>query len=141
MPKSKSVRIVIDTNLWVSFIISKRLDVLDALILSERSRVLFSLELIQEIQTTVSKPKLRKFFSRNSIEEMLLVFDPYIELVEITSTVAACRDPKDDFLLALAKDGRAHYLITGDKDLLSLGKFEQTAIVTFSEFIKKVNVG
>ena len=31
-----------------------------------------------------------------------------------------CRDPKDDFLLALALDRRADYLVAGDADLLAL---------------------
>lgn len=29
-----------------------------------------------------------------------------------------CRDPKDNFLLSIAKDGNANYLLTGDNDLL-----------------------
>jgi len=43
-------------------------------------------------------------------------------------------DPKDNFLLALAKDGNADYLITGDNNLLSLKEFGKTKIVTLSEF-------
>jgi predicted nucleic acid-binding protein len=50
--------------------------------------------------------------------------------------VNACRDPKDNFLLALAKDGRADLLITGDKELLDLAVFEGTRIVSPSSFLK-----
>jgi predicted nucleic acid-binding protein len=50
-----------------------------------------------------------------------------------------CRDPKDNFLLALAKDGLADYLITGDRDLLSVKKFGKTQIVTLNEFEKILN--
>ena len=52
------------------------------------------------------------------------------------STVEICRDPKDDFLLSLCIDGNAHYLLTGDKDLLALIKFGETNIVTFSHFLQ-----
>ena len=45
-----------------------------------------------------------------------------------------CRDPNDDFLLILAKDGKADYLITGDKDLLILNPFNKTKICTPTEF-------
>jgi predicted nucleic acid-binding protein len=42
------------------------------------------------------------------------------------ATVKVSPDPKDDFLLALCKDGRADYLLTGNKiDLLDLKQFEQ----------------
>jgi hypothetical protein len=55
-------------------------------------------------------------------------------LIEIASTVEICRDEKDNFLLALAKDSKADFLITGDKDLLVLNVFENTKILTFTEF-------
>jgi len=41
---------------------------------------------------------------------------------------------KDNFLLALARDGNADYLITGDKDLRDMKVFEKTKIVTLNEF-------
>ncbi len=50
------------------------------------------------------------------------------------SVVDVCRDTKDNFLLALAKDGNADFLITGDKDLLVLEKYENTQILTYREF-------
>ncbi|MGZ5191833.1 MAG: putative toxin-antitoxin system toxin component, PIN family, partial [Flavisolibacter sp.] len=66
---------------------------------------------------------------------MLSAFEPFIDLVEIESIVTICRDPKDNFLLALAKDGKADYLLTGEKDLLELKKFGKTKIQTISTFI------
>jgi predicted nucleic acid-binding protein len=46
-----------------------------------------------------------------------------------------CRDSKDNFLLSLAVDGNADYLITGDKDLLILEKVNKTLIVTIQEYL------
>jgi putative PIN family toxin of toxin-antitoxin system len=135
MPRSKPVRIIIDTNLWISFIISKRFDALDFLIQSNKVRLLFSIELIEEIKATIEKPKLKKHFDGNSIEELLLAFKSFIDLVSVKSAVNVCRDPNDDFLLALSKDGKADYLVTGDKDLLSLIRYRKTDIVTFSQLI------
>ncbi len=43
---------------------------------------------------------------------------------------------KDDFLLALSQEKKADYLVTGDKDLLSIGKLGQTLIVTADNFSK-----
>ena len=45
-----------------------------------------------------------------------------------------CRDPKDDFLLGLAKKSSADYLVTGDKDLLDLKKYQNTEIITIDMF-------
>lgn len=135
MQKSKAVKLIIDTNLWVSFIISKKQHLIDTLFYSEDARLLFSQELIAEINQTITKPKLKKYFGANALEEMLLVFDPFIDFIEINGVVTECRDPKDNFLLALAKDGDADYLLTGDNDLLDLKKFGKTKIRTISEFL------
>jgi hypothetical protein len=108
---------------------------LDTLILSNRITLLFSSELIQEIAKTSGKPKLRKFFDENSLIEMLLAFEDYMEIIEVKSDIAICRDRKDDFLLNLALDGKANFLITGDHDLLVLSRIENTKITSLSSFI------
>ncbi len=137
MPKNKLLKLIIDTNLWVNFIISNKQNLLDPLLFTEKARLLFSKELIAEIQQTITKPKLKKYFETNALEEMLSTFEPFIDLIEVKSTVTICRDTKDNFLLALAKDGKADYLLTGDKDLLDLKKFGQTKIKTISSFFDK----
>ena len=45
--------------------------------------------------------------------------------IDIQSVVTVCRDPKDNYLLALAKDAKADFLITGDQDLLVLKIFRR----------------
>ena len=52
------------------------------------------------------------------------------QLVEITESIRACRDPKDDQVLELAVCGRADWIITGDADLLVLDPFRGIRIVT-----------
>ncbi|MBU1820688.1 MAG: putative toxin-antitoxin system toxin component, PIN family, partial [Bacteroidetes bacterium] len=63
------------------------------------------------------------------------------EFIVVTSSVDICRDPKDNFLLALAKDGNATHLITGDKDLLVLKTMGETQILTIAEYLATENVG
>ncbi len=135
MVKSKPLKLIVDTNLWVSFIISKKISPIDPFLFNEEARLLFSTELITEIQETIKKPRLKKYFETNALEEMLSTFEPFIDLIEVESIITICRDPKDNFLLALAKDGKADYLLTGDKDLLDLIKFGKTKIKTITSFI------
>jgi uncharacterized protein len=138
MPKSKPLKIIIDTNLWVSFIISKKLNLLDPILFTGKARLIFSKELITEIQETITKPRLKKYFGTNALDEMLSTFESFIDLIEVKSIVTACRDPKDNFLLALAKDGKADYLLTGDNDLLELKKIGKTKIVKMANFIEAI---
>jgi putative PIN family toxin of toxin-antitoxin system len=55
--------------------------------------------------------------------------------VELKGSVKACRDPKDDMFLECAVRSRAHLLIAGDKDLLVLGEFEGTRIITPAAYV------
>ncbi len=111
MPTSNPLKLIIDANLWTNFIISRKLNLLDNLLFSGKVRLLFSKELIEEIQQTIIKPKHKIYFGSNALENMLLALEPFIDFVEIKSTIAVCRDPKDNFLLALAKDGEANYIL------------------------------
>lgn len=61
------------------------------------------------------------------------------EIIKIKSKVKICRDKKDDFLLALAKDGKADFLVTEDKDVLKIGSFEKTKILSLTDFRKSFN--
>ncbi len=67
---------------------------------------------------------------------MLLAFEPFIDLIDVQSIVTACRDPKDNFLLDLAKDSKADYLLTGDNDLLDIKNFGKTKIITINNFFE-----
>lgn len=137
MSKNKFLRLVVDTNLWISFLISNRLRKLDSLLLLEKLHFVFSKELLDEINSTITKPRLQKYFSASTFDEMLLTLEPYIEIVNVKSKIKLCRDPKDNFLLALSKDGKADYLLTGDKDLLDIRKFGKTTITTVTRFLEE----
>ena len=70
---------------------------------------------------------------------MLDLFDFYGELIEVTSNIKKkCRDANDDFLLSIAVDSQADYLVTGDKDLLSLVSIQNTKIITIDKLFEKV---
>ena len=49
MPKDSPIKLILDTNLWISFIISNKLNSIDAILFTEDVRLLFSEELIAEI--------------------------------------------------------------------------------------------
>ncbi|MBZ9779902.1 putative toxin-antitoxin system toxin component, PIN family [Psychroflexus sp. CAK8W] len=134
----KNKKIILDTNLWISFLISKKFNQIDQLIENKKITLVFSDELIEEFIDVVSRPKFQKYFSKKDIEKILNYFDQFGILVKVKSTIEICRDEKDNFLLNLSVDSKANYLITGDKDLLVLKKIEGTEIVTFTDFIEHI---
>lgn len=133
----KNKKIILDTNLWISFLISKKFSQIDELIEKRKIILIFSNELLEEFIDVVSRPKFKKYFSKNDVEKILEYFDQFGKLTKVTSDINLCRDEKDNFLLNLSVDSKADYLLTGDKDLLILEKIENTTILTFSEFIER----
>jgi len=133
MPR-KSNRIILDTNLWISFLLSKKFTFLDTLFQNSDITVLYSKELLDEFVDVTTRTKFERYFSQADLQELITTIKAHAEFVIVSSTVNICRDPKDNFLLSLAKDGKANYLITGDKDLLAIRKHGKTSILTFTEF-------
>ena len=87
-------KVVLDTNLWISFLISKRLDTIDELLLRGKITLLFSTELIEEFINVSSRPKFKKYFAKEDILKLLSFFDIYGKLIRINSSVKICRDFK-----------------------------------------------
>ena len=56
--------------------------------------------------------------------------------VKIRGAVKECRDPGDDMFLECAAHAKADLLVAGDKDLLTLGAYQGTRIVTPSEYLR-----
>jgi len=131
----KKLKVVIDTNLWISFLISKKYDALDNLFAIDNIVLIFSEELLEEFVEVAKRPKFKKYFSDTDLIILLSQIYTKAEFIDVQSNVFICRDENDNFLLALAKDSKANYLISGDKDLLEIQKFEKTKIITMSEFI------
>jgi putative PIN family toxin of toxin-antitoxin system len=133
---AKAIRIIIDTNLWISYLLTKQFDFLDNLFERNKIQLLFSQELLEEFTSVTKRPKLKKFFKQDDVNQLLEIISNFAEFVDVKSETKVCRDEKDDFLLSLAYDGSADYLVTGDKDLLVIEKYKNTKIVKISDFEK-----
>ena len=137
MPTKTKHKIVIDTNLWISFLLTTDYSKIDSLLSNETIILLFSEELIDEFVEVAQRPKFRKYFSLDDLENLLVKVRTKAEFISVTSIVDICRDTKDNFLLALAQDGKATHLITGDNDLLVLQKIGKTKIITITKYLSK----
>ena len=138
MPK-RIKRVIIDTNLWISFLITNNLNILSELFLFERFQIIFSDELFNEFLDVARRPKFKKYFDEKSVQLLIQNISEKLEFIEVPSAINICRDLKDNFILALSIDGNADYIVTGDKDLLSLNGFKGKKIITINEFIKIID--
>jgi putative PIN family toxin of toxin-antitoxin system len=136
--RNKPERIILDTNLWISFLISKDFAKLDKILFSGKCRLVFSEELMQEFLQVASRPKFKKYFSPDDLEAILETIEDYADFCHVTTITTLCRDPKDNFLLSLAIDGEADYLLTGDNDLLDLGNAGKARIINITTYLQNL---
>lgn len=91
-------------------------------------------QLLTEIKIVTNREKLRKYFPKESVEELIELLETIAEKVEITPIYSINRDSKDNFLLDLIHFSKADYLVTGDKDLLEHNPFKTAKILTPTAF-------
>jgi putative PIN family toxin of toxin-antitoxin system len=133
------IKVIFDTNIWISFLIGKRLAQIKKYIVDGKIKIVVCEQLLKEIETVTSRQKLKKYFPSESVKELIDLFEAIGENVEISSKYFVSRDPKDDFLFDLIDFSKADFLVTGDKDLLEMNPFKTAQIITpkvFEELIK-----
>lgn len=130
----KMFKIIIDTNIWISFLIGKSLKGLQNHLDSQSIKVITCNEQYLELSDVLKRPKIKKYFTKEQIVEFFELLGESSEKVKIVTKTNLCRDPKDNYLVSLAIDSKADYLITGDKDLLDLVKIGVTVVLKYSNF-------
>lgn len=128
------IRVVVDTNLWISFLIGKRLDGLLDFLGALWFEPVSTQILNDEIVRVARRPKFSKYFHEEDVSRLEEWMKDHFTMVEIGEIPQRCRDPKDDYLLELAIQANAIYLVSGDDDLLEMGQIGGCKIMTFAQF-------
>lgn len=134
---NKNVKIIFDTNVWISFLIGRRLAKIKQHISDGRITIITTEKLLLEIKIVTSREKLKKYFPKESVIELIELLETIAEKVDIKPTHFISRDPKDNFLLDLIDFSKADYLVTGDKDILEHNPFKTAQILTPNDFEKQ----
>ncbi len=128
------MRVVVDTNIWISFLIGKLLTGLKSHILSGKVEIVTTHEQIEEINAVVRRPKFSKYFNDEDIEELLFLVFKTSRFIKIEKKIEDCRDKKDNSILEIAAHGKVDYIVTGDRDLTDLDPYNDIRIITYHEF-------
>ena len=94
---------------------------------------------IAELLHTLRKPKMDRYVTLAEREAFLRTWLPTLEIIAPTEPVVVCRDPRDNMFLELTLAAQATYLVSGDRDLLAVGNFADTTIVTPAAFVKSLD--
>lgn len=133
------MRVVLDTNVVVSALLLPRSfsrQLFDRL--RTQHQLLASRVTLAELHEVLTRPKFDRYVASPQRLEFLALYADLIELVEPTSRIHCCRDEDDNRLLEIAVDGAAQLVISGDHDLLSLGRQFAFAIMTPREALARL---
>lgn len=130
------MRIVIDTNVVASgvFFGGAPRRVLES-ISSGIIDAYATSDILEEYHDTIHK--LMEKYGGRFDSDGLDRFQIMVNLIEANTKVNVCRDPDDDKFLGCAIDSKALYIVSGDKDLLTLEKYDDIEIITAREFCNR----
>ena len=133
------MRIVVDTNVFVSALLSGRSlpAQLVALWRQGHFTLLTSVAQIEELRRVTRYPKIRARLSPLLAGRLINELRAVASVIDDLPIVSICRDPWDNYLLSTAEAGAAAMLVTGDKaDLLILERHAGARIVTVRQFLE-----
>ena len=130
------MKVVIDTNVVVSAIFfgGRPRQLLEELLLRNIDTVA-SPEIFTEYQETIDE--LRSRYPDRPVQIPFPAIVAACSLVTPSDHFKVCRDPDDDKFIDCAVAGKCIYIISGDKDLLSLENFREIEILTVSQFFSR----
>jgi putative PIN family toxin of toxin-antitoxin system len=130
-------RVILDTNVLISALLFKgKLSNMRELWRTGKIVPLISRETFDELRRVLAYPKF--FLTRAEIRSILEgEILPFFEVVDVSRRVkGVCRDSADDKFISCAISGRADYIVTGDRDLSSLKRYQSIRIIHSSDFLR-----
>ena len=105
---------------------------------AERYELVVSPPIVAEYLEVIHRPRLLRKFHAVATRDLGTILDKVANatVVQPIKTPPICRDPGDDKFLAAAKSGGARFIVTEDADLLDIGIYEKTAIISAAAFLR-----
>ena len=130
---------VFDTNILLSAVFNENST--PGLALKKARTVgtlLVSDEIVSEYLVVFAREKFGKWLSLKTRIEFIENIITNALPIQIFEKVVACRDPKDDKYLSLAKTAQADCIVSGDQDLLIMNPFDNIPIYNAADFLKSM---
>ena len=135
------MKVVLDTNIWLSGIFWQG-NPYKIIKLAEQRKieVIISKQILEEVIRVLSREsKFQKFIENRKIliEDLMRTIISISNLVEPKSKINVIKDDTDDNkFLEAGVDGKADFIISGDRHLLDLGQFSGIKILNAREFLE-----
>jgi len=129
------LRVVIDTTVWVSGIFWHGLpnEILEMWKAGD-FEIIVSEAILEEIERKLHEKAVEFEMETEVVSEWLDLITIEAIFVQPQEKIQACRDPEDDLFLKAAVEGRADFIVSGDKDLTDMGEFREIKLVKPRQF-------
>ena len=137
---TKKPRVVLDSVVAVSAFLTTGLTAELVLLCEEKVDLYTTEKILQEIRhVLLAKPHIRNRYDYTTTE--VDVFVAYLQeistIIEQLPEISVIeRDPKDDMIIACAVAASANYIISRDRHLLDLGRYQNIQIFTPENFMQ-----
>ena len=136
------MRVVMDTNILVSYLITHRspiAGVIDVHLARGDFTLLTSHVLLEELDRVLQYPRLHRYYDAETRIRFVALIVALSEIVDSPDEVPRiCRDPDDDWVIACAIVGEAGFIVSGDRDLLDLRQVGDVSIISARQFLERL---
>jgi len=134
------IRVVLDTNLLVSYLISHRPPIailIDEHLTRDDCALPTAQVLLEELDRVLRYAKLQRYYTVEERQRFVALVSALGEVVDLPESVPRiCRDPDDDWMIACAVVGEADAIVSGDHDLLVLEQVGEIPILSAAQFLE-----
>jgi putative PIN family toxin of toxin-antitoxin system len=133
----KTDRVVLDTNIYVSLILSKRLNELVEWRKDYNTDIFVCPELLDELSDVLKRQKIKR-----KLTEPVSAYIRFIKSVTIPVIIDRrfdrAPDIKDNYLFDLAYTVKSHYIVTHDYPLLNMKQVNKIKIVLLEDWKRMI---
>lgn len=142
--ESPRYRVVLDANVLTSALVNTAGvpgQLVTRLFADEAFEAIVSPMTLDELRRIVTYTRLRPSIHMDDDAlahwiEYFAIVSTVVEDEELPGTPVVKDDPDDDLCLAVATTGRAEYMVSGDRHLLTVGVYGSVTIVTPRQFLQ-----
>ncbi len=126
--------IILDTNIWISYLLSRKYHILTNIILSNRLEIVTCDKLINEFKEVLQREKFSRYIKTKDIAEAVKIHIRLCRHVEVEKKTDYLTDKKDNYLIDLYMASKASLLVTGDKQILDQAPKFGFKAITLKQF-------
>lgn len=135
------MRVVIDTNVWISGLLWKGSPwKILRLVEEQKIEAWATTSMLIELETSLAYPRLQPRLIELNLEiiDLLAFAADQVSLIELERIEPVVKDdPDDDVFVSCALAAQARYIISGNKHLLKLERWQEMNVVTPHEFLAR----